>query len=303
MKQLLFAGFLLCFGLQSQNLRNADYLDFNVTESGTADDGTPLNYYNIEGELRRALTGKEFIYYKTVIENAVNAMDAGWINNPCWKKRYDWRYGENISGGMYRAKKQDEDGSPNTYSINNTILPSKEHPLFEFFKKMNDSLYNPAVSVGKGAEHLLAVQYYENNSPRLDMNIHINHLFKTTSASEFEEKELRFKTKVQYKVFKRNDSIWYKNEDDKENDPSSYKFQKNTLYLVLGNYDAVGFTKGITEENIEYKMIVYPNKSNKTFRRVDHIIIELTGHDQSINLFLSKIDWKKLEAVFKLKSK
>ncbi len=304
MRIVTFLYMLSCAAtLSAQTFKNADYLDYTVVETGKTDDGTPVNYYNIEGSIRRALTGKEYVYYKTVVENAVSAMDAAWINNPSWKKRYDWKYGEEISGGMYRTKKMDEEGAPNRYAINNTILPSKEHPLFNYFKKMNDSLYNPALNVGKGTEHLLAVQQYENNSPRLDMSIRINELYKTTSVSEITEQDMRFKTKVPYKVFKRNDSIWYKNEDDKENDPSSYRFQKNTLFLVLGNYDLVSFTKGITDETVEYKMFVSNNKTLKQFRRLDYIIIELTGHDESIKLFLSKLDWKKLEAVFKLKSK
>lgn len=294
---ILFSGAALA------QIKNSDFLDLTVVETGKADDGTPVNYVQGDKGLKRALTGKEYVYYKTVIENVVAAMDAGWINSPNWKKRYDWKYGEEITNGLYRTKKQDEDGAPNTFVINNTVLPGKGHPLYAYFLKMNDSLYNPANSVNNPEKHLMNVQNYENNSPRLDMTIHINHLLKVTSVSEFVEMDMKYKTKLQYKVFKRNDSIWYKNEDERELDPSSLKYQKNTMYIVIGEHDSIGFTKGITDEVVEYKMLGYPDNNDKQFKRIDHIILELVGHQESINLFLSKFDWKKLEAAFKTKVK
>lgn len=149
----------------------------------------------------------------------------------------------------------------------------------------------------------MKVQQYENNSPRLAVKVHVNHLLKAVSISEFREMGTVLKLKTPYKVYQRNDSIWFKNADMYDMDATDMNFQKNTAYVFIGNTALTDFTKGMTEGTDEYSFHVLPEKSKSEWTRLDHIIIELTGHPESIRLFMDKIDWKSLDAAFKFKIK
>lgn len=306
MKLIKSAVILLVFSSsfsRAQGLKNADYSGQTPTETGKLADGTSVNYYATEGVAKRALVGKEFIYYKTVIEGAINSLDAGWINSPNWKRKYEWNYGEKYENGLNRLKSEDEKNYPNEFLISNVFQPAKGHPLYQFMLNKNDSLYQPMTAVTKPRDYLKKVQEYENNSPRMTINLHINDLFKANSIAAFTELDWKIKLKTPYKIYQRNDSIWYKNLDVSDQDAADMRFQKNTVYVVIGNPKSVDFSKGMSDGIQEYHLTTYPNKEQTALTRVDFIIIELTGHDESIKLFFDKIDWKKMDVVFKTKIK
>jgi len=289
--------------LNAQGLKNADFSDQTPAETGKLADGTVVNYYTIEGATKRSLVGKEFPYYKAVVEGAIVALDAGWINSPNWKRKYEWNYGEKYENGLNRLKLEDEKNYPNRFMINNVFQPAKGHPLYQFMLNKNDSLYQPMTAVTKPRDYLKKVQEYENNSPRMTVNLYINDLFKANSIAAFNELDWKVKLKTPYKIYQRNDSIWYKNLDLSDQDATDIRFQKNTVYIVIGSLKDIDFSKGMSDGIQEYHMIAYPNKDQTALTRVDLIIIELIGHDESIKLFFDKIDWKKMDAVFKTKIK
>lgn len=300
----IIAGLLLTNSfVYSQGIKNADYSDRSATETSTLTDGTPVSYYNIEKKLVRQLVGKEFPYYKTVTEGVINAVDAGWINSPNWKRKYEWNYGETYTDGLFRTKMDDEKNYPNRFVITNIFQPAKGHPLFQYMINKNDSLYQPMTAVTKPRDYLFNVQKYENNPPRMAVNIHVNDLFKTVSISEFKELDWKVKLKTPYKIYQRNDSIWYKNLDPMDQDATDMRFQKNAIYIVIGSTKDVDFSKGMTDGIQEYRWVTYPTKDKTGTMRLDQIIIELIGHDESIKLFFDKIDWKKIDAAFKTKIK
>jgi len=298
-----FFLFLLCTTLMGQGVKNADFSEQTPSETGTLAGGIPVNYYSIEGNTKRALVGKEFPYYKTVTEGFINAVNTGWINSPNWKKKYDWNYGEDYANGLFRLKTDDEKNYPNRFLITNIFQPAKAHPLYQYMLNKNDSLYQPMTAVTKPRDYLWKVQNYENNSPRISVNIHVNDLFKTISISEFKELSTKLPLKTPYKVYQRNDSIWYKNLDVNDQDATDMRFQKNTIYVMIGTLKDVDFSKGMTDGIQEYRMSTYPNKEKTDLARVDLVIIELTGHEESIKLVFDKIDWKAFDKVFKTKIK
>lgn len=287
----------------SQGLKNTDFSDQTPSETGKLADGTPVNYYTIDGVIKRSLVGKEFPYYKAVSDGAINALDAGWINSPNWKRKYDWNFGEEFANGIFRLKTEDEKNEPCRFVIGNILQPAKGHPLYQFMLNKNDSLYQPMTAITKPRDYLYKVQHYENNPPRMAVNIHVNDLFKTISISEFKELNWKINLKTPYKIYQRNDSIWYKNLDPTDQDATDMRFQKNTIYVIIGSVKDVDFSKGMSDGIQEYRLTTYPNKDNVGLTRVDQIIIELTGHDESIKLFFDKIDWKKMDQVFKTKIK
>ncbi len=305
-KRYSFTFLIVCslwLGSRSQNLKNAEFPDLTPVETGKSAEGFPLNYYSVEGEIVRPMAGKEFPYYKSLNEGVLNSVNAGWINSPAWKRKFEWSYGENYSSGMCRKKVEDEKNYPNRFVLNNIFQPAKGHPLYQYFLNKNDSLYRPIGNVANSREYIIKVQDYENNSPRLAVNVHINDLFKTTSISAFNELNWPIKTKLPYKIYQRNDSIWFKNHDITDQDATDMRFQKNTIYVILGEVKDVDFTKGMTDGVDEYRMTTYANKERTAWARVDHVIIELTGHPESIKLFFDKIDWKLMEKAFKTKVK
>ena len=287
----------------SQGIKNADFSAQTSTETGKLADGTSVNYYVVEGKIERALVGKEFPYYKAVTEGAINGVDAGWINSPNWKRKYEWNYGEEYANGLFRLKYDDEKNYPNRFVINNVFQPAKGHPLYQFMLNKNDSLYQPMTAVSKPRDYLKKVQEYENNPPRMTVNIHINNLLKAYSIDAFRVLDWKVKLKTPYKIIQRNDSIWYKNLDPSDQDATDMRFQKNTVYIAIGSVKDIDFSKGMTDGIQEYRLITYPNKEQTALDRVDLIIIELIGHDESIKLFFNKIDWKKIDDVFKTKIK
>ncbi len=287
----------------AQGVKNADFSDRTASETGTLADGTPVNYFTVEKKTVRQLVGKEFPYYKTVTEGLINAIDAGWINSPNWKRKYEWNYGETYVDGLFRMKTDDEKNYPNRFNITNIFQPAKGHPLFQYMINKNDSLYQPMTAVTKPRDYLFNVQKYENNPPRMAVNIHVNDLFRTVSISEFKELDWKVKLKTPYKIYQRNDSIWYKNLDLSDQDATDMRFQKNAIYIVIGNVKDVDFSKGMTDQIQEYRWVTYPTKDKTGTMRLDQVIIELIGHDESIKLFFDKIDWKKIDAVFKTKIK
>lgn len=287
----------------SQGIKNADFSEQTPSETGKLADGTPVNYFNIEGELKRAMVGKEFPYYKTATESIIVGIDAGWINSPNWKRKYEWNYGEKYANGLCRLKSEDDKNEPNRFVITNIFQPAKGHPLYQYMLNKNDSLYQPMSQVTKPRDYLWKVQNYENNPPRMAVNIHVNDLFKTTSISEFKELDWKIKLKTPYKIYQRNDSIWYKNLDLNDQDATDMRFQKNAVYVVIGSTKDVDFTKGLSDGIQEYRFVTYPNKENTGTARLDLIIIELIGHDESIKLFFDRIDWKKIDMAFKTKIK
>lgn len=304
-RYIITFSFMCClwFGSRSQALKNAEFTDLTPVENGKSVEGFPLNYYSVEGEVVRPMAGKEFPYYKAVNEGIVNGVNAGWINSPAWKRKFEWSYGESYPNGMCRKKSEDEKNYPNRFVLNNIFQPAKGHPLYQYFLNKNDSLYQPAGNVANSREYITKVQNYENNSPRLSVNIHINNLYKTTSISAFSELNWPIKLKTPYKVYQRNDSIWFKSHDVTDQDATDMRFQKNTIYVIIGAVKDVDFTKGMTDGVDEYRMTTYPNKENTSWSRLDHVIIELTGHPESIKLFFDKIDWKLMEKAFKTKVK
>jgi len=287
----------------AQGVKNADYSDRTASETGTLADGTPVNYFTVEKKTVRQLVGKEFPYYKTVTEGLINAIDAGWINSPNWKRKYEWNYGETYVDGLFRLKTDDEKNYPNRFNITNIFQPAKGHPLFQYMINKNDSLYQPMTAVTKPRDYLFNVQKYENNPPRMAVNIHVNDLFRTVSISEFKELDWKVKLKTPYKIYQRNDSIWYKNLDLSDQDATDMRFQKNAIYIVIGSVKDVDFSKGMTDQIQEYRWVTYPTKDKIGTMRLDQVIIELIGHDESIKLFFDKIDWKKIDAMFKTKIK
>lgn len=303
---LLCVGLLvisnLCFS-QGQGIKNADFSEQTPSESGSLKDGTPVNYFNIEGEIKRQLVGKEFPYYKAATESLIQGIDAGWINSPNWKRKYEWNYGEKYANGFCRLKSEDEKNDPNRFVITNIFQPAKGHPLYHYMLNKNDSLYQPMSQVTKPRDYIMKVQNYENNPPRMAVNVHVNDLFKTTSISEFKELDWKIKLKTPYKIYQRNDSIWFKNLDLNDQDATDMRFQKNAVYIVIGSTKDVDFTKGMTDGIQEYRFTTYPNKENTGTARLDLIIIELIGHDESIKLFFDRIDWKMIDKAFKTKIK
>lgn len=296
---LFFTNFYVVLS-QVQSIKNADFSDHTPSETGKLADGNTVNYYNIEGDLIRSMLGKEFVYYKTVIESIIVGVDAGWINSPNWKRKFDWNYGTTYANGMRRLKKEDEKNEPNRFVITNIFQPSKGHTLYQYMINMNDSLYKPMTAATKPRDYLWKVQNYENKTPRLAVNIHVNELFKTTSISGFKELDWKTELKTPYKVYKANDSIWYNNEDLSDQDANDMRFQKNTAYLIIGSSKDVGFTKGMNDDLQECFFMTYPITQNNGMARLNMIIIELIGHDESIKLFFDRIDWKKIDEAFKI---
>ncbi|MDZ4665336.1 MAG: hypothetical protein SGJ15_10700 [Bacteroidota bacterium] len=287
----------------SQGLKNADYSDRTASETGTLAGGIPVNYFTVEKKTVRQLVGKEFPYYKTVTEGLINAIDAGWINSPNWKRKYEWNYGEVYTDGLFRTKPDDEKNYPQRFVIGNFFQPAKGHPLYQYMLNKNDSLYQPSAGDGNSHDYQVKVQTYENNPPRMAVNIHINDLMRNTSISEYKELDWKVKLKAPYKVYKRNDSVWFKKIDAMDMEGNDMRFQKNAVYIVIGNIKEIDFSKGMTDGTQEYRWITYPNKEGTSLTRLDHVIIELIGHDESIKLFFDKIDWKKIDAAFKIKAK
>lgn len=295
--------FLLCSGtLLSQDIKNANYLDLTVSKTGKAADGSELNYYNIEGTNQRALQGKEFIFYKTVIEAAVGSVDAAWVNNPNWKRRDNWNYGPEITAGLYRTEKSDELAIPSKFNIKNIILPGEKNPLYKYYHNQLDSLFNPKVHITKPREYTYKLQDFENNSPRIEVNIRINDNLNETSISKYTEVKWTLPIKMGYKIVQKNDSIWYFKENKNDQNSDDLRFQKNTIYIVLGNVKDIAFSEDFVPD-IEadlYKVTVPYTKATST-ARLDNITIEVSGNNQTIKSFIDKIDWKKLEKQFKLK--
>ena len=304
MRVLCIAIFAL-IGLQlnAQYIKNADFSESTVAETGNGKDGSLLNYVSANGKLKRTLAGKETPYYQKLTETILTAVNNGWINSPAWKRKSEWTLQSEYSNGVFRTKVEDQQNAPCHFEFTNFFQPSKGHPLYQYFLNQNDSLYQPSAGERNSKQYLVRVQNYENNSPRIGVKVCINSLLKDKSVSEFKELNVPLKVKSPYKVFQRNDSVWFKSADMFDMDESDMNFQKNTVYVVLGNVKALDFSKGITEGVQEYRLTTYPEKEKTEWMRLDHIIIELSGHPESIKLFMDKIDWKGLDAAFKLKIK
>lgn len=296
--------FILFTGLSfSQMPKNADYSDRSSTETTTIQGGAMVNYYGAEKKKTRTLLPNEYGYFKTVTDAIIIGVDAGWINSPNWKRKYAWNYGEEYAEGLFRSKDDDEKNISQSFVIGNFFQPAKAHPLFQYMINKNDSLYLPQEGSGSTREYQVKVQNYENNPPRMAVNIHVNDLMHTTSISEYKELDWKIKLKTPYKIYKRNDSVWFKSIDAMDIEGHDMHFQKNAVFVVIGDIKDIDFTKGITEGTQEYRWTTYPNKEAGSLTRLDHVIIELIGHDESIKLFFDKIDWKKIDAAFKIKPK
>ncbi len=289
--------------LMAQMPKNADYSDRSPVETATVQGGQNMSYFGQEKQLVRPLGTKEYGYYKTITETILTGVDAGWINSPNWKRKYEWSYGEIYSDGLFRTKTDDEKNAPQRFVIGNFFQPAKGHPLHQYMLNKNDSLYQPSSGDGNSRAYQAKVQKYENNHPRMAVNIHINNLMRNLSISEYKELDWKVKLKTPYKIYKRNDSIWFKSIDAMDMDQSDMKFQKNAIFIVIGNLKDIDFTKGVTEGTEEYRWRTYPSKDGSSTTRLDHIIIELIGHDESIKLFFDKIDWKAIDKAFKIKIK
>jgi hypothetical protein len=299
----LYISFFISGIALAQMPKNADFSDRSPVESATLDGGMNVSYFGAEKQLVRPLNVKEYGYYKAVTENILNGVDAGWINSPNWKRKYEWNYGEVYMDGLFRTKTDDEKKAPQRFVIGNFFQPAKAHPLYQYMLNKNDSLYQPQAGQGNTREYQVKVQKFENNPPRMAVNIHINNLMRATSITEYKELDWKIKLKTPYKIYKRNDSIWFKSIDAMDMEQSDMKFQKNAIYIVIGAVKDIDFTKGMTDGTQEYRWTTYPNKEGTSTARLDHIIIELVGHDESIKLFFDKIDWKKIDAAFKVKAK
>ena len=288
----------------SQFPKNMDFSDRSVAETGTVQGGATVSYYGAEKKLVRPLiVPKEYVFYKTSCEFLVNGIDVGWINSPNWKRKYDWKYGDQYEDGLFRTKKDDEKNLPQRFVLNNVFQPAKAHPLFQYMMNKNDSLYQPQAGEGVTREYQVKVQNYENNPPRMTIGIHINDMLRTTSISEYKELDWKTTLKTPHKVYKRNDSIWFRAIDALDMDQSDIRFQKNAVYIVIGSVKDIDFSKGMTDGTQEYRLTAYPNKEANSLTRIDHVIIELVGHDESIKLFFDKIDWKQIDKAFKVKAK
>jgi hypothetical protein len=296
---LLFAG--LSF---SQFPKNMDFSDRSVAETGTVQGEATVNYYGAEKKLVRGLiVPKEYVYYKNSCELLMNGIDAGWINSPNWKRKYEWKYGEDYEDGLFRTKQDDEKMLPQRFVLNNVFQPAKAHPLFQYMLNKNDSLYQPQSGSGSSRAYQIKVQTYENNPPRMTVGIHINDMLKTTSISQYQELDWKVKLKTPYKVYKRNDSIWFRQTDAMDMENNDLRFQRNSVFICIGSIKDIDFSKGMTDGTQEYRLTAYPNKDANTLTRIDHVIIELTGHDESIKLFFDKIDWATIDKAFKVKAK
>ncbi len=296
---LLLAGFSF-----SQFPKNMDFSDRSVAETGTVTGGATVSYYGAEKKLVRGLiVPKEYVYFKTSCELLMNGIDAGWINSPNWKRKYEWKYGEDYEDGLFRTKQDDEKMLPQRFVLNNVFQPAKAHPLFQYMLNKNDSLYQPQSGSGSSRDYQVKVQKYENNPPRMTVGIHINDMLRTTSISQYQELDWKVKLKTPYKVYKRNDSIWFRQTDALDMENNDLRFQRNSVIIVIGSVKDIDFSKGMTDGTQEYRLTAYPNKDATTLTRIDHVIIELTGHDESIKLFFDKIDWATIDKAFKVKAK
>jgi hypothetical protein len=289
--------------VSAQFIKNADFSEKTVVETLTVKDGRTLNYVSENGKTIRALAGKETPYYQQLSDKVLTAVNNGWINSPNWKRKSEWALQSEFSNGAYRSKAMDEENAASYFEFSNFFQPAKGHPLYQYFLNKNDSLYQPSAGERNSKAYLTKVQNYENNSPRIGVKVYINSLIKDKSISEFAEYNLPLRIKTPYKAYQRNDSVWFKNADMFDMNESDMNFQKNKVYVVLGNIKCVDFSKGISEGIQEYRLTTYPNKEKTDWMRLDHLIIELTGHPESIKLFLDKIDWKALDAAFKFKIK
>ncbi len=287
----------------SQEIKNANYLDLTVSKTAKAADGSELNYYNVEGTNQRALQGKEFIFYKTAVEGAVGAVDAAWVNNPIWKRRDNWNYGTDATSGVFRTEKMDELKNPNKFNIKNTILPGEKNPLYKYYQNKLDSLFNPKEHITNPREYTKKMQSFENTSPRLDVNVRINDNLNETSISKFAELKWTLPVKMAYKVVQRRDSIWYFKENVKDQNSDDMRFQKNTVFIILGNAKDVILSEDyVAELDADIRKVMVPySTTNPSTARLDNIVIEISGNNQSIKTFADKIDWKKLEKLFKAK--
>jgi hypothetical protein len=300
---VLLLLFLCLTSLKAQFIKNSDYSDKTIAESITSKEGWLLNYVLEENKLRRALAGKETPYYQQLTDKILTAVNNGWINSPNWKRKSEWSVQPAFSNGVFRTKKEDEENTPCRLEFSNFFQPAKGHPLHQYFLNQNDSLYQPSEGERNSKKYLVKVQSYENNSPRIGVKVHINSLLKEKSVSEFAEVSLPLKLKTPYKVYQRNDSVWFKNADVFDMDATDMNFQKNTVYIIIGHLKGVAFSKGITDGTQEYRLTTSSNAEKTDRMRLDQLIIELTGHPESIKMFLDKIDWKALDATFKFKIK
>jgi hypothetical protein len=164
-------------------------------------------------------------------------------------------------------------------------------------------LYQPQSGSGNSRDYQIKVQTYENNPPRMTVGIHINDMLRTTSISQYQELDWKVKLKTPYKVFKRNDSIWFRQTDAMDLENNDLRFQRNSVFVVIGDIKDIDFSKGMTDGTQEYRLVAYPDKEATALTRIDHVIIELTGHDESIKLFFDKIDWASIDKAFKVKAK
>jgi hypothetical protein len=298
-------GFLLLAVLSfSQFPKNMDFSDRSVAETATVQGGSTVSYYGADKKLVRGLiVPKEYVFYKNSCELLMNGIDAGWINSPNWKRKYEWKYGEDYEDGLFRTKTDDEKVLPQRFVLNNVFQPAKAHPLFQFMLNKNDSLYQPQSGSGSSRDYQVKVQTYENNPPRMTVGIHINDMLRTTSISEYKELDWKVKLKTPYKVYKRNDSIWFRQTDAMDLENNDLRFQRNSVFIIIGSVKDIDFSKGMSDGTQEYRLVAYPNKEATTLTRIDHVIIELTGHDESIKLFFDKIDWTTIDKAFKVKAK
>ncbi|MGE0566550.1 MAG: hypothetical protein AB7O73_01260 [Bacteroidia bacterium] len=304
--KLIFVLFLFVSVLEAQDqpiLKNADFSEMASLGDGTAQDGMPVKYVSYDGKIARSLTGKEFTYVNNVNDLLLSGINSGWISTPNWKKKYSWRLDELYTIGLYREKSQDQALLPTAYSINNIIQPAKGHPLYQYFVNQNDSLYQPNTDVANTKAYLMKVQDFENNSPRLNVVLHVNDNFRVTSISDFEKEEMKLRLKSPYAVYHKNDSIWFKETDIISQENNELRFQKNSLIIIIGNPESISKGKGIVDGFSEYWMEASGKSGGEDVNRLNQIMIELTGHPKSIELFLNKINWKQIDKAFKYKLK
>jgi hypothetical protein len=297
---------LATYSLVSQDqsiIKNSDFSELPVLGDGTAQDGMPIKYVSVDGKIARSLTGKEFTYSKQVLDLLLTGVNAGWINSPNWRKKYSWRVDDIFNQGLYREKSHDQSVIPTGFSVNNIIQPSKGHPLYQFFINQNDSLYQPSADIANTKEYLIKVQNFENNSPRLKVVVHVNNTFRETSITNFIKEDRKFKLKTPHDVYHRNDSIWFKDGDIINQENNELRFQKNSTIIVIGNIEGLNKGKGITEGFSEYWMQAVVKSGGEGVNRLDQVMIELSGAQESIELFIKKINWKQIDKAFKYKLK
>lgn len=287
--------------LQAQNIKNADYLDLPVVKTVSSPEGIELNYCLVDGNTQRAMSGKEYLFYKSVIEGVTAAVDVAWINNQQWKHRDPWNYGTEIINGLYRGLNDDEKNAASKFSIKNNFLPGEKNPLFTFYNNQIDSLFKPKNPVTSPREYFWKIQNFENNNPRLSINIYINHSLNETSISGFKAPKQSLKIKTPYKVLARKDSIWYHMADPEDQNSDDLRFQRHSVFVILGNVQDIVFNKLSKDDLFFEQLNISAAKNNTKWARLDNITIELTGHPESVKLFMEKIDWKKIDSLFKLK--